>query len=145
MITRGVMETPEQYTPGVALPGAWEGNLTMGTEWPWKATNEHYKSGTELIDTLIETRAKGGNLLLNIGPKPDGTIAPEQDARLREIALWNFVNGESIRDVRPWIITNEQDVWFTKQRNDVMQRPLRYDPFTLRHKHLSPFWVNPMK
>ena len=112
------METPEQYTPGVALPGAWEGNLTMGTEWPWKATNEQYKSGTELIDTLIETRAKGGNLLLNVGPKPDGTIPEEQDARLREIALWNFVNGEAVRDVRPWVITNENNVWFTKRNNE---------------------------
>lgn len=117
VITRGVMETPEQYTPGIALPGAWEGNLTMGTEWPWKATNEHYKSGTELIDTLIETRAKGGNLLLNIGPKPDGTVPEEQDARLREMALWNFVNGESIHDVRPWVITNENNIWLTKNKD----------------------------
>jgi alpha-L-fucosidase len=115
VITRGVMETPEQYTPGIALPGAWEGNLTMGTEWPWKATNEKYKSGTELINTLIETRAKGGNMLLNIGPKPNGTIEEEQDARLREIALWNFVNGEAIRAVRPWVITNENNIWFTKK------------------------------
>jgi alpha-L-fucosidase len=114
IITRGAMETPEQYTPGVPLKGAWEGNLTMGTEWPWKATNEDYKSGTELIDTLIETRAKGGNLLLNIGPKPDGEIAIEQESRLREIALWNFVNGEAIKNVRPWVITNENDIWFTK-------------------------------
>jgi alpha-L-fucosidase len=118
VITRGVMETPEQYTPGVALPGAWEGNLTMGTEWPWKATNEKYKSGTELINVLIETRAKGGNLLLNIGPKPNGTIPDEQDARLREIALWHFVNGEAIHDVRPWVITNEKNVWFTKKRDE---------------------------
>jgi alpha-L-fucosidase len=118
VITRGVMETPEQYTPGVALPGAWEGNLTMGTEWPWKATNEHYKSGTELINTLIETRAKGGNLLLNIGPKPNGTIPDEQDARLREIALWNFVNGEAVHDVRPWVVTNEKNVWFTRGKTD---------------------------
>jgi alpha-L-fucosidase len=118
VITRGVMETPEQYTPGVALPGAWEGNLTMGTEWPWKATNEKYKSGTELINTLIETRAKGGNLLLNIGPKPNGTIPDEQDARLREIALWNFVNGEAIRQVRPWVVTNEKNIWLTKHATD---------------------------
>ena len=118
VITRGVMETPEQYTPGVALPGAWEGNLTMGTEWPWKATNEQYKSGTELISTLIETRAKGGNLLLNIGPKPNGTIPDEQEARLRELALWNFVNGEAMRDVRPWVITNENNIWFTKGKNE---------------------------
>jgi alpha-L-fucosidase len=117
VITRGVMETPEQYIPGVPLPGAWEANMTMGTEWPWKATNEDYKSGTELIDILIETRAKGGNYVLNIGPKPDGDVAIEQESRLREIALWNFVNGESIKDVRPWVITNENNVWFTKQKN----------------------------
>jgi alpha-L-fucosidase len=117
VITRGVMETPEQYTPGVALPGAWEGNLTMGTEWPWKATNEIYKSGTELLDILIETRAKGGDLLLNIGPKPDGEIAIEQESRLREIALWNFVNGESIKNVRPWVITNENNIWFTRHKD----------------------------
>jgi alpha-L-fucosidase len=90
----------------------------MGTEWPWKATNEQYKSGTALIDTLIETRAKGGNLLLNIGPKPNGTIPDEQDARLREIALWNFVNGEAIRAVRPWVVTNENNVWFTKRTSE---------------------------
>lgn len=117
VITRGAMETPEQYIPGVALPGAWEGNLTMGTEWPWKATNENYKSGTELIDIMIETRAKGGNLLLNIGPKPDGDIAIEQESRLREIALWNFVNGESLKAVRPWVITNENNIWFTRGKD----------------------------
>ena len=111
------METPEQYTPGMALPGAWEGNLTMGTEWPWKPTNEIYKSGTELLEILIETRAKGGNLLLNIGPKPDGEIAIEQESRLREIALWNFVNGESIKNVRPWVITNENNIWFTRSKD----------------------------
>jgi alpha-L-fucosidase len=147
VITRGVMETPEQYTPGVALPGAWEGNLTMGTEWPWKATNEHYKSGTELIDILIETRAKGGNLLLNIGPKPDGTIPVEQDSRLREIALWNFVNGEAIRNVRPWVITNENNVWFTRGKDSgtvyafVTKTPWKFgDPktITLRSVRVTP-------
>jgi alpha-L-fucosidase len=117
VITRGVMETPEQYIPGVPLKGAWEGNLTMGTEWPWKATNEEYKSGTRLIEILIETRAKGGNLLLNIGPKPDGEIPIEQESRLREIALWNFVNGEAVKNVRPWVITNENNIWFTRAKD----------------------------
>lgn len=117
VITRGVMETPEQYIPGVPLKGAWEGNLTMGTEWPWKPTNEDYKSGTQLIEILIETRAKGGNLLLNIGPKPNGEIPIEQESRLREIALWNFVNGEAVKNVRPWVITNENNVWFTRGKD----------------------------
>jgi len=131
VITRGAMETPEQYIPGVALPGAWEGNLTMGTEWPWKATNEDYKSGTRLIETLIETRAKGGTQLLNIGPKPDGEIAIEQEERLREIALWNFVNAEAIKNVRPWVITNENNVWFTRNGSTVYAFLTRMSPWRL--------------
>jgi len=118
VVTRGAIETPEQYLPGVPLEGAWEANLTMGTQWQYKPTNENYKTGPELISYLIETRAKGGNLLLNIGPKPDGELAIEQEERLREIALWMFVNGESIYGVRPWVITNENDLWFTKKKDD---------------------------
>jgi alpha-L-fucosidase len=118
VVTRGAMETPEQYVPGVPLEGAWESNLTMGTQWQYKPTNESYKSGGELISTLIETRAKGGNLLLNIGPKPDGELPIEQEERLREIALWMFINSECIYGVRPWVITNENDIWFTKKKDD---------------------------
>ena len=117
VITRGEIETPEQYTPGVPLDGAWEGNMTMGTQWQYRGTNEHYKSGGDLIGAWIETRAKGGNFLLNIGPKPNGEIPVEQEARMREMALWNMVNGEAVGAVRPWVITNEGDIWFTKAKN----------------------------
>src|ERR1039458_1078874 len=65
----------------------------------------------------LTTRAKGGNLLLNIGPKPDGEIPIEQESRLREIALWNFVNGEAIKNARPWVITNENNIWFTRAKD----------------------------
>ncbi len=116
VVTRGEIETPEQYTPGVPLEGAWEGNMTMGTQWQYRGTNEHYKSGGELIGAWIETRAKGGNFLLNIGPKPNGELPVEQDARMREMALWHMVNAEAVGAVRPWVITNEGDIWFTKAR-----------------------------
>jgi alpha-L-fucosidase len=113
LVTRGAIPTPEQHIPGLPAEGAWESNLTMGTQWTYKPTNEHYKSGGELITRLIETRAKGGNLLLNIGPKPDGTLPIEQEQLLQELALWMFVNGEAIHGTRPWIITNERELWFT--------------------------------
>lgn len=116
VVTRGGIETPEQRIPGVPIDRPWEACITMGSEWPYKPANENYKSGRELIELLIETRAKGGNLLLNVGPKPDGELPTEQDERLREIALWNFVNGESIDGVRPWVVTNEGNVWFTKKK-----------------------------
>jgi alpha-L-fucosidase len=117
VVTRGAMETPEQHVPGVPLPGAWESCITMGTSWQYQPQNEIYKSGGELIRLLVETRAKGGNLLLNVGPRPDGELPIEQEERLRELALWMFVNGEAIHGVRPWVITNERDIWFTKKKD----------------------------
>jgi alpha-L-fucosidase len=117
VVTRGAIQTPEQHVPGVPLEGAWESCITMGTAWQYQPQNEIYKSGGQLISLLVETRAKGGNLLLNIGPKPDGELAIEQEERLREMALWMFVNSEAIYGVRPWVITNEQDLWFTKRKD----------------------------
>jgi alpha-L-fucosidase len=118
VVTRGAIFTPEQVIPGVPLDVAWESCLTMGTQWQYKPTNDVYKTGGQLISLLIETRAKGGNLLLNVGPKPDGELPIEQEERLREVALWMFVNSECIYGVRPWVITNEGDVWFTKKKDD---------------------------
>jgi alpha-L-fucosidase len=89
----------------------------MGTEWPYRPAHEVYKSGTQILEMLIETRAKGGNLLLNVGPKPDGELPIEQEERLRQIALWSFTFGESLLAVRPWVVTNEGDVWFTKKKD----------------------------
>ena len=114
VVTRGAIPTPELYVPGIPLEGAWEACYTMGTAWQYQPQNETYKTGGQVIDLLIETRAKGGNLLLNVGPKPDGELPIEQEERLREIALWMQVNQEAIYRVRPWVITNEQNVWFTK-------------------------------
>ncbi|MGH9665807.1 MAG: alpha-L-fucosidase, partial [Bryobacteraceae bacterium] len=117
VVTRGAITTPEQYVPGVPLAGAWEACITMGTAWQYQPQNEKYKSGGQLISLLVETRARGGNLLLNVGPKPDGELPIEQEERLREMALWMFVNGEAIHSVRPWVITNERDIWFTKKKD----------------------------
>jgi len=113
MVTRGHIETPEQRTPDKPLPGPWEACYTMGTDWQYKPTNDPHKTGTEVINMLIEIRAKGGNFLLNIGPKPDGEIQIEQEALLREIALWNFANNESVYGIRPWNVIREKNVWYT--------------------------------
>lgn len=113
VVTRGAIKTPEQTVLGVATDEPWESCITMGTQWAYKPTNEEYKTGARLIEILVETRAKGGNLLLNVGPKPNGEIPEEQEANLREMAAWNFINRESIEKVRPWILTNEGNTWFT--------------------------------
>ena len=117
VVTRGAISTPELTIPGMPKDDAWETCMTMGTAWQYQPENEHYKTGGQLIRMLIETRAKGGNLLLNVGPKPNGELPIEQEERLREIALWMFVNSDAIYAVRPWVVTNEGDVWFTKKKD----------------------------
>jgi alpha-L-fucosidase len=133
IVTRGAIQTPELYVPGIPLEGAWEANFTMGTAWQYQPQNEVYKTGGRVIDILVETRAKGGNLLLNIGPKPDGELAIEQEERLREVALWMQVNQECIYGVRPWVITNEQNIWFTKAKTeDTIYAIVKQDPRWVR-------------
>lgn len=118
LVTRGAMETPEQRLPDQALPGAWEACFTLGTQWQFKPTNEKYKSGTALIEMLIETRSKGGNLLLNVGPEPSGVIPFEQERIIRELGLWLFINGEAIYKVRPWHVIREGDIWFVRSSTE---------------------------
>ena len=114
IVTRGAINTPEQYVPGAGADALWESNITMGTQWQYKPTNDTLKIGTRLIELLIEIRAKGGNFLLNIGPHPDGYIPIEQEERMREMAAWMFINQESIYNVRPWVVTNEGKLWFSR-------------------------------
>lgn len=118
LVTRGEMKTPEQKIPDEPIPGPWEACFTLGTQWQYKPTNEIYKSGTDLIQMLIEVRAKGGNLLINMGPDPTGRIPFEQERVFRELALWTFVNGESIFDIRPCPVIREGDLWFTRSRTN---------------------------
>lgn len=113
LITRGAIKTPEQVLPGARITDPWLSCITMGTAWQYQPTNERYKSGKQLLQLLIEARAKGGSLLLNVGPKPNGELPIEQEERLREMAAWYFVNRECMDSVRSWVVSNEGETWFT--------------------------------
>ncbi|WDF81233.1 alpha-L-fucosidase [Mucilaginibacter sp. KACC 22773] len=115
LITRGAIKTPEQIMPGAMINEPWLSCITMGTAWGYQPTNERYKSGSQLIGLLIEARAKGGSLLLNVGPKPNGELPIEQEERLREMSAWYFINRECIDDVRSWVVSKERNIWFTQK------------------------------
>lgn len=117
VITRGAMETPERVMPDEPIAGPWEACHTIGDGWSYKPTNDTVKTGAQLIDLLIRIRAKGGNLLLNVTPDPYGCIPVEQERILQEIGLFLFFNGEAIYDIRPWHITNEKNIWFTRAKD----------------------------
>jgi alpha-L-fucosidase len=74
----------------------------------WGYVRNHvYKTPTQIIGDLIDIVSKNGCLLLNVGPKPDGTIPKEEAEILREIGRWLAVNGDAIYGTRPWKIFGE--------------------------------------
>ena len=91
--------TPEQTVPSTYLPYPWETCMTMGGNWSYNF-HEQYKSAWQLIHLLADVVSKGGNLLLNIGPGPDGQWHQEAYDRLVEIGNWMKVNHEGIYNTR---------------------------------------------
>lgn len=105
--------TPEQEVPEQPiLDHVWESCLTMGTQWSFKP-DDTYKSAREIIHLLAKIVSRGGNLLLNIGPQPDGRLPAEAVSRLEEVGRWMAVNGEAIHGTRPVAPYSAGDVVFT--------------------------------
>jgi alpha-L-fucosidase len=95
---RGDYGTPEQTIPPNGMPGKdWETCMTMNDTWGYKASDSNWKSARTMIRMLCDIASKGGNFLLNVGPKGDGTIPAESVERLRRMGAWMRVNGEAIR------------------------------------------------
>jgi len=91
----GDFATPEQRVGTYDIENPWESCITICEQWAWKP-DDKMKSYEETLFTLLKTVGGGGNLLLNVGPMPDGRIEPRQVARLKEIGNWLNENGESV-------------------------------------------------
>lgn len=93
----GDFGTPEQEIPATGLPNVdWETCMTMNDHWGYNKNDHNWKSDKDLIQKLADIASKGGNFLLNIGPKADGTFPQESITRLQAIGDWMNKNGESI-------------------------------------------------
>lgn len=92
--------TPEKQVPDTVLPYPWETCMTMGDSWSY-VHNDNYKSTNELIHLLCDIVAKGGNLLLNVGPDANGEIPAPCLKRMEEIGVWLKDNGYAIYGTRP--------------------------------------------
>ena len=95
----GDYDTPEQRIGNFQKNRPWESCITICQQWAWKP-NDRMKSLEECIQTLVRVAGGDGNLLLNVGPMPDGRIEPRQVDRLREMGQWLRQYGQSIYGTR---------------------------------------------
>jgi len=128
----------------------WQTVGTTNNSWGYKSYDNDWKSVKELLFWLVEIVSKGGNYMLNIGPKANGEVPVESINNLREVGDWLKVNGQAIYNTRIWKVTHEgptklkmegtesreehgfksgvtpQDFWFTQTDNHLFVIALEY-------------------
>jgi alpha-L-fucosidase len=125
-------QTPEQKIPEKPLSYPWETCMTMGDAWGY-VPNDNYKSTNTLIHLLVDIVAKGGNFLLDVGPKPDGTFPEPVLQRLTEIGNWMDINKESIYATQPIAPYKTANICFTESKNGSI-----YALYLLEEKSVTP-------
>ncbi|MEI6409969.1 MAG: alpha-L-fucosidase [Bacteroidota bacterium] len=137
--------TPEQGIPAEPLGVPWETCMTMGNSWSY-IFKEDYKSPRHIVHLLCDVVSKGGNLLLNIAPGPDGAWHPEAFERLRDVGVWMARNGEAIYGTRtPRSGVFQQDnIVYTEKGSDLYaiyladrSEPMMPDQICLRNLTLN--------
>lgn len=109
-------QTPERGIPATQLNYPWESCITLSNDWGW-VPNAPFKSPTKVLGLLSEITAKGGCLLLGVGPTAQGLIQPEVEERLTVIGDWLGKNGEAIYSTRTTPLYNDGSVWFTANKD----------------------------
>jgi alpha-L-fucosidase len=109
-------QTPEQRIPEQQLDYPWESCMTLGHAWGF-SNRERLKPAGSVIRSLIEIVAKGGSLLLGVGPTPEGLLTDEAVQRLQEIGQWTAINGKAIYGTRITKHYHEGNTWFTQSKD----------------------------
>lgn len=102
------LDTPEQHVTASKPGRGWESCMTIGDScgWGYIRNNPNMKTETQLLQHLVTAAAGEGNFLLNVGPKPDGTIRKSERRRLKAIGSWLLTNGEAIHGSQRCALNN---------------------------------------
>ncbi len=123
--------TPEQRVGSFNFSRPWETCMTLGTQWSWKP-NDRIKPWSECVRILVQCVTGDGNLLLNVGPTPEGDIEPRQAEVLRQIGSWLKKYGESIYGTRGGPIRNGTWGGSTRKGNFVYLHVLQWEDHEIR-------------
>jgi len=92
----GDYQTPEQALPVIAPKGPWELCMTVNDSWGYQKRDHNFKSVRQIVRLLTECASQGGNLLLDVGPRNDGTITPEQEKILLGLGRWTHKHAQAL-------------------------------------------------
>jgi len=111
--------TPERKIPAYdEIPTkTWESNIPLGNDWGYVPT-DIYKSSREIISVVIDVVAKGGNVILGVGPKPDGTFTEESKAIMADLGQWLDKCGEGIYETRALSNLTDGRAWKMTQKSN---------------------------
>jgi alpha-L-fucosidase len=130
----GDYETPEQFVPAQPPARTWETCMTLNESWAYNTNDTRWKSPRRIIHMLCEVAGRGGNLLLNVGPRGDGTLQPEAEERLDAVTAWMARNAESVigttPGLEPWQCYGPSTRKDDRVYVHLLMRP--YDTFSVR-------------
>jgi alpha-L-fucosidase len=136
----GDYATPERTRVNHLLKTKWEECDSLDpTSWGYNRNlpESEYMTPNDVVDYLVDIVSKNGNLLLNIGPRADGTIPEVMQNCLRRVGEWLRVNGEAIYGTRPWDRYKDGDVRFTRKGNTLYAIALEWPEDELRLTSLA--------
>ncbi len=110
------LEMMDNDYPSELLQRPWQTPATMVHSWGWHAKDYNWKTAKEMIGYLVNNVSKGGNYLLNIGPKGDGSVPPMAIRRLREMGGWMVTNGEAVYGTQPAVLQAPENIRLTQKQ-----------------------------
>jgi alpha-L-fucosidase len=113
----GDFSTPEQEIVADKSGRAWESCMTMNESWGFQRADDDWKSPKTIVRNLIKCAQGGGNYLLNIGPRGDGSIPDESVRILTEVGQWTARNGETIYASEPCRVNRSNFAGFSRKGN----------------------------